>query len=107
MLLSLENYGALPLARARVKRRPCLRRLERSPRSSALLSSRSLQNAWERRGRPSSRRVGQAEALEQISDVAEEKQGKPGAGQPPGLQIIIVQHAAPAPAEPVEVFQAA
>jgi len=52
-------------------------------------------------------RVASIKALEQISDVAEEKQGKPGAGQPPGLQIIIVQHAAPAPAEPVEVFQAA
>src|SRR5882757_4148940 len=49
-------------------------------------------------------RVASIKALEQISDIAEEKQGKPGAGHLPGLQIIIVQHATPAPAEPVEVF---
>jgi hypothetical protein len=51
-------------------------------------------------------RVASIKALEQISDIAEEKQGNPGAGHLPGLQIIIVQRAdAPAaPAEPVEVF---
>jgi hypothetical protein len=50
-------------------------------------------------------RVASIKALEQISDIAEEKQGKPGAGHLPGLQIIIVQRAdAPAPAEPIEVF---
>jgi hypothetical protein len=49
-------------------------------------------------------RVASIKALEQISDVAEEKQGKPGAGQLPGLQIIIVQYAgAGGPVEPIDV----
>jgi len=48
-------------------------------------------------------RVASIKALEQISDVADEKRGNPG--QLPGLQIIIVQRAdAPVPADPVEVF---
>jgi hypothetical protein len=49
-------------------------------------------------------RVASIKALEQISDVADEKQGKPGAGQLPSLQIVIVQHGSRAAAEPIEVF---
>jgi hypothetical protein len=46
-------------------------------------------------------RVASIKALEQISDIAGEKHGKPGAGQLPSLQIIIVQQAATSPVEPV------
>jgi hypothetical protein len=49
-------------------------------------------------------RVASIKALEQISDVADEKRGPHGTGQLPGLQIVIVQAAA-RPAEPIEVFQ--
>src|SRR5882724_5874612 len=50
-------------------------------------------------------RVASIKALEQISDIADERQGKPGAGHLPGLQIVIVQGGAARPAaEPIEVF---
>ena len=49
-------------------------------------------------------RVASIKALEQMSDIADERQGKPGAGQLPGLQIIIAQYAgAGAPVEPIDV----
>jgi hypothetical protein len=49
-------------------------------------------------------RVASIKALEQISDIADERQGKP-AGHLPGLQIVIIQGGAARPAaEPIEVF---
>jgi hypothetical protein len=49
-------------------------------------------------------RVASIKALEQMSDIADERQGKPGAGQLLGLQIIIAQYAgAGAPVEPIDV----
>ena len=46
LFLNKDIEGALPLARARVKRRLCRRRPKRSPRSSALLSRYRLSMMW-------------------------------------------------------------